>query len=115
MSVAFEQPPTLDLGEPTEPLELEEFGGALELGEVLLDPRVGQARELLGPQALDGRAQLAHRSLGSSLSNIHSTLERTDARVCDRHHGFERLQACGSAPPASASRVTGGQPASREG
>jgi len=37
MSVALEQPPSLDLCQPPQPLDLELFRGSMQLGEVLLD------------------------------------------------------------------------------
>jgi len=44
------QAPAIDLGEPAEPFDLELLDRAVQLGEVLLDPRVRQIRQRLGSQ-----------------------------------------------------------------
>jgi len=49
-AVALVQAPAIDLGEPAEPFDLELLDGAVQLGEVLLDPRVRQIRQRLGSQ-----------------------------------------------------------------
>ena len=72
MTVAFEETPPVDLGEAAEALHLQQLEAALELGELLLDPGVGELRQRLGAQVLDHRSQLAHRciALRSGCSSI---------------------------------------------
>jgi hypothetical protein len=57
----------VDLGQPSQPLRVDQLRGPLELGEVLLNPRARQLRQALEPHPLDGRAELTH---GLSFSNI---------------------------------------------
>jgi hypothetical protein len=55
------KPPSLDLGQPPEPLHLEELDGALQLGEVLLDHHIGKLGQDLGPQRVNGGSEFAQR------------------------------------------------------
>lgn len=48
------QAPAFDLGEPAEAFDLELLDRAMQLGEVLLDPRVRQIRQRLGSQRIHG-------------------------------------------------------------
>ncbi len=60
VAVPPEQATAFDLRQTAQPLRLEGLRGRLELGEVLLDPGVGQLDQILGPQRLDRRPQLTH-------------------------------------------------------
>jgi hypothetical protein len=57
--VALVQASALDLGQPTQPFDLELLDGAVQLGEIVLDPRIRQLRQRLGPQRVNRRTQLA--------------------------------------------------------
>jgi hypothetical protein len=50
----------LDLGQTSQPLRLQQFAGALQFGEVLLQHGVGLRREILRTQFVDGRAKFPH-------------------------------------------------------
>jgi hypothetical protein len=60
MTVALVQAAPFDLGEPRQPLELQRLGRPLQLGEVLLDHRVGKIGKDLGLQPVDSRSQFAY-------------------------------------------------------
>ena len=53
-AVALVQAPAIDLGEPAEPFDLELLHRTVQLGEVLLDPRVREIRQRLGSQRIHG-------------------------------------------------------------
>ncbi len=76
MPVATEDLPSLDLGEPAQPLCLEELERSVKLREVLLDPGVGKLREVLGAKRLGHRPQLAHllSPILSPIPNMCSTV-----------------------------------------
>jgi hypothetical protein len=59
--------PAVDLSEPAQPFGIDQVGGPLELGEVLLESRVRQVGEDVGPQHLECRPELAHRSVFSNM------------------------------------------------
>jgi hypothetical protein len=82
VTVTLEQAAPLDLGEPPQALGLEQVDHALELGEVLLDARVGKVRERLGAQRLDRGTKLAH----AMTSNMCSRLRHPPSRHRDGHH-----------------------------
>jgi hypothetical protein len=65
--VSFEQPPSIDLGQPAKTFHFQQVDGSLELGEVLLDQGIRELRERFGTQLLDDGPQSAH---GSSTSNM---------------------------------------------
>jgi hypothetical protein len=44
------QASALDLGQPTQPFDLELLDRAVQLGEILFDPRIRQLRQHLGPE-----------------------------------------------------------------
>jgi hypothetical protein len=60
VAVALEQAPALELREPAQPLHLDQLCHPMQLGEVLLDPSVGQVGERLDAERLERGAQLAH-------------------------------------------------------
>jgi hypothetical protein len=68
--IALEQAAPVELGQPPQPLDLEQLDRAMQLGEVLLDHRVGQLGQDLGPQRLDRRTQLAHRIHSSNIRSL---------------------------------------------
>jgi hypothetical protein len=53
--VPLVQASALDLDQPTQPFDLELLDRAVQLGEVLLDPRIRQLRQRLGPKRIHGR------------------------------------------------------------
>jgi hypothetical protein len=57
MSVALEETPALDLGEPAEPLGVEQLPRALQLGELLLDPSIRKVGHGLPPQIAEERLE----------------------------------------------------------
>jgi hypothetical protein len=77
MPVALEQPTPVGLGQPAQPLGLEELYCSMELGKVLLDEGIGELGERLGPKLLYDRAKAAHIS---SLSNMCSSVAHLPIR-----------------------------------
>jgi hypothetical protein len=63
MSVALEEAAPVDLREPAETFDLEQLEGALQFGELLLDPRIRQVGQGLGAERLHDRSKLAHEPL----------------------------------------------------
>jgi hypothetical protein len=81
--IPIERAATLDLGQPPERFELELIDDAPDLGEVLLDPRIGQLGERFAAQRSDRRPKLAH---SFNPSNMCSTLRRSYPRFRDAGH-----------------------------
>ena len=57
VSITLEQPTPVDLGQPAQPLRLEELYSSMELGKVLLDEGIRELGERLRPKLLDHRAR----------------------------------------------------------
>src|ERR687887_1847242 len=70
MAVALEQPPARELVEPSESLRLELLERAMQLGDVLLDPRVRTRGQVLAPELVDDRSELAHPHTSNIGSNL---------------------------------------------
>jgi hypothetical protein len=75
VAVAFEQPPTVELRKTPQPLSFQLLEGEMQLGEVLLDARVGQIGELLGAERINDRTELAHDSSSNMCSKIRVAIE----------------------------------------
>jgi hypothetical protein len=60
MTISLEGGSPVDLGEPAEPLDLQQLGHALELGEVLLDDRVRQVGQDFRLKLGYSRSKLTH-------------------------------------------------------
>lgn len=68
MAVALIRRPAIDLGQAVQPLDLEQLGRPLKLGEVLLDARIGRVRQDFAPQPL--HSPIADRSLRPLLEHM---------------------------------------------
>jgi hypothetical protein len=84
VTVALVQPSPVDLGEPAQPLGLQQLHRAMQLGELLLDAGVGELGEGLGPQALDRRSELAHAGPGSDGSIVQNMCSSMRPGSCPR-------------------------------
>jgi len=73
VAVALEQPPAVDLSEPTQPLNFELLDSAMQLREVVLDVGVRQLRQHLSAQPVNSRSKLAHRNAPSNICSEIST------------------------------------------
>jgi hypothetical protein len=78
--VTLVQASAFDLGQPSQTFDLELFDRAVQLREVLLDPRVRQIRQRLGSKRVDGRPQFAHRRI--CIEHMFETLS----------HGYDTLE-----------------------
>jgi hypothetical protein len=77
MTIPLEEPSPIQLGEPPKSLNFKQFHRALELGEVLLDPRIRQLWERLGAQRLDRRPEFTH----PTTAPLGSFQSRTSVRI----------------------------------
>jgi hypothetical protein len=84
--VAFEQTPPVDLREAPQALDLEQLDRPLQVGELLLDARVGQLRQRLRSKSVDDRTKLTHVASPRRLRLARSRHSRRDshARTCVR-------------------------------